>query len=491
MGMDNDKKYLEINSAEQIEENIDKEVNNKVAEVKRLTQLPKIIGVAGLILFFAFIFLAANFEGVGILNPGKKDGTANQPRSSEQMATQLVFNMPDGHIVADKSQPKPTQSQEKDQETPKQADGDTKPDTPILPKLTDKGTPVPVAPTGYYREGPPLPNALSEDEINVLRFRRQMFEQGLMGKSSINPQMEQLKQSVAVQAGSNRAGNLPADANETVQRLNTIKQNLAAAAVANNNESEQFLQQLASLRGGGGGSSVNFASAGSNSFAGNAATANAGGDRWLLDAGGKPQPPRSLCEVRAGTIIPAIMVSGINSDLPGQIIGQVTQDIYDTATGRYLVIPQGTKLVGSYNNEISFGQERVLMVWQRLIFPDGRALDLGSMPGADQAGYAGLTDIVETHFWRTMGAAFMMSLVIAGVEISQNDYFSDKNGNSQRAGDALSESLGQTMGNTMSQFIQRYMSIQTTIIIRPGNLLNVMVTKDIPFEKPYQEFNYN
>jgi len=97
---------------------------------------------------------------------------------------------------------------------------------------------------------------------------------------------------------------------------------------------------------------------------------------------------------RAGFIIPAILVTGINSDLPGQLIAQVSRNVYDTPTGTHLVIPQGTRLMGVYSNDINFGQARIMVAWQRLIFPDGKALDLGEMPGSDLAGYSGLSDKV-------------------------------------------------------------------------------------------------
>ena len=110
-----------------------------------------------------------------------------------------------------------------------------------------------------------------------------------------------------------------------------------------------------------------------------------------------PLTPYSL---QAGFVIPAIMLSGINSELPGQVMAQVSRNVYDTPTGRYLLIPQGSRLIGSYNSGIQYGQSRILMAWQRIVFPDGRTLDLGAMPGADQAGYAGFHDQVNNHYFR-------------------------------------------------------------------------------------------
>lgn len=118
------------------------------------------------------------------------------------------------------------------------------------------------------------------------------------------------------------------------------------------------------------------------------------------------QPPGSPYQVMAGTIIPAALVTGINSDLPGQVIASVTEPIYDTATGRYLLIPQGTRLIGRYDSQVSFGQRRVLLVWTRLIMPDTSSIALDRLPGIDAAGYSGLEDGVDWHWDRIlMGAA--------------------------------------------------------------------------------------
>jgi type IV secretory pathway VirB10-like protein len=108
------------------------------------------------------------------------------------------------------------------------------------------------------------------------------------------------------------------------------------------------------------------------------------GDRWRLDS--QPEAPRSPFELRAGFVVPATLISGINSDLPGQIMAQVAQNVYDTPTGKHLLIPQGSRLVGSYSSDVAYGQSRVLVAWQRIVFPDGKAMDIGAMPGADSAG---------------------------------------------------------------------------------------------------------
>lgn len=120
-------------------------------------------------------------------------------------------------------------------------------------------------------------------------------------------------------------------------------------------------------------------------------------------------------EVKTGAVIPGIMVTGINSDLPGNIIAQVSQNVFDTATGNHLLLPQGAKLFGVYDSRVIYGQERVLVAWNRVVFPDGSAITLGAMPGSDQSGYAGYTDKVDNHYLRIFGSAILMSMISGGM----------------------------------------------------------------------------
>ena len=201
-------------------------------------------------------------------------------------------------------------------------------------------------------------------------------------------------------------------------------------------------------------------------------------------------PPANLCVIRTGSVIPATLISGINSDLPGQIVGQVAQDVYDTPTGKYLLIPQGSRLVGEYSSQVQYGQSRVFAVWQRVVFPDGKAIDLGAMPGSSGAGYAGFRDRVNNHYIRIFGSAIMMSAILAGVEMTQNQQDFTQGSNHQRMSDALSESLGQVLGGVMAEMLSKNMSIAPTLEIRPGYRFNVMLVKDLEFKRPYRAFDY-
>ncbi|HAU0967557.1 TPA: TrbI/VirB10 family protein [Legionella pneumophila] len=211
--------------------------------------------------------------------------------------------------------------------------------------------------------------------------------------------------------------------------------------------------------------------------------------RWHLNS--KLENPNSRYELRAGGVIPGVMVSGISSELPGQIIGQVSQNVYDTATGRFLLIPQGTKLIGIYSSDVGFGQNSVLVAWQRLVFPDGKALDIGSMPGADSAGYGGFRDQVDHHYARIYGSALLMSGIVAGITYSQSANQSNQIGyNQPTAGNVLSQALGQQLGEVTSQLVSKNLNVSPTIHVRPGYRFNVIVVKDLTFKQPYRQFAY-
>src|SRR5690606_12184961 len=127
-------------------------------------------------------------------------------------------------------------------------------------------------------------------------------------------------------------------------------------------------------------------------------------------------------EVKAGSLVPAVLITQANSDLPGQLIAQVRENVFDTATGAHLLIPQGTRAIGVYDSLVAFGQERVLVAWQRLIFPDGSSLNLESMPGTDLAGAAGFHDRVRRDYVRIFGGAILLSAISAGLQISQGTF---------------------------------------------------------------------
>ncbi|MEH2503406.1 ParB-like chromosome segregation protein Spo0J [Bradyrhizobium sp. AZCC 1578] len=184
----------------------------------------------------------------------------------------------------------------------------------------------------------------------------------------------------------------------------------------------------------------------------------------------------------AGGTIPAALITGIRSDLPGQITAQVTESVYDTRTGRSLLVPQGARLIGIYDSQVAFGQSRVLLVWTRLIMPNGRSIVLGRQPGADTAGNAGLQDEVDHQWDKLFKAALLSTLLGVGAEL----------GTGADAGDATSAMIqalrrgaGDSLNQTGQQIVRRNLNIQPTLTIRPGFPVRVIVNRDLVLE-PYR-----
>jgi type IV secretion system protein TrbI len=182
--------------------------------------------------------------------------------------------------------------------------------------------------------------------------------------------------------------------------------------------------------------------------------------------------PASKYIVQAGSVIPAALLTGIRSDLPGQVTGQVTENIYDSPSGRYLLIPQGSKLIGAYDSQVSFGQSRVLLVWTRLIFPNGRSIVLERQSGADPEGYAGLEDQVDYHWSRLFMAAALSTLLGVGSELGASNTDSD-------IVRALRRGSSDSLNQTGQQIVRRNLNVQPTLTIRPGFPVRVIVNRDL------------
>ncbi|RVD30308.1 TrbI/VirB10 family protein, partial [Mesorhizobium sp. M4A.F.Ca.ET.020.02.1.1] len=188
-------------------------------------------------------------------------------------------------------------------------------------------------------------------------------------------------------------------------------------------------------------------------------------------------PPASPYVLQAGAVIPAALVTGIRSDLPGQITAQVTQNVYDSPTGRSLLIPQGTRVIGQYDSGVGFGQKRVLLVWNRLIFPDGRSIVLERQPGADGQGYAGLEDGVDYHWGELFKAAALSTILSVGAEAGSSGQESD-------IVRALRSGASDSVSQVGQQIVQRQLQIAPTLDIRPGFPVRVLVTRDLVLQ-PY------
>ncbi|UHD45747.1 TrbI/VirB10 family protein [Aureimonas altamirensis] len=206
-----------------------------------------------------------------------------------------------------------------------------------------------------------------------------------------------------------------------------------------------------------------------------AAFLNAGVDRRTVSPD-RVMAPASPFVLQAGAVISAALITGIRSDLPGQITAQVTEHIYDSPTGRVLLVPQGTRIIGQYDNNVQFGQRRVLLVWNRLIFPNGRSIVLERLPGADTQGYAGLEDGVDYHWWDLARAAGLSTLLAVGAELAVDD--------EDRLVRAIRDGAQDTINDAGQQIIRRQLQVAPTLTIRPGFPVRVIVTRDLVLE-PY------
>jgi len=182
--------------------------------------------------------------------------------------------------------------------------------------------------------------------------------------------------------------------------------------------------------------------------------------------------PASPYQVMAGSVIAASLLTGLNSDLPGMVVAQVTEPVFDTVTGRTMLIPQGSRLIGSYDSVVAFGQRRALLVWQRIILPDGSSIQIDNLPATDAAGYAGLADKVDLHTWQLLKGVVLSTLLGVGTELSIGSDESD-------LVSALRQSTQQSANQAGQQIVSRNLNIQPTITVRPGWPLRIIIHKDL------------
>ncbi|MDD5113828.1 MAG: TrbI/VirB10 family protein [Methylobacter sp.] len=381
-----------------------------------------------------------------------------------------------------------------------QKDGIIKAKPPKVPELTN----VLIArPENLDR--PPTPPSSSvephsnNDELERIRMAKmQLFEDAVKAKTGIEvtaPRSPGSTPGGATHNTDDGSAPVPSTHAEVLEKLAAVRQQIDAQT--RDDPTAAYQARLRQLQASGlyGGSTAPelIKTAETNKRNDIEQFSDSGqGDRWKLDS--KPEAPRTPYELRAGFVVPATLISGINSELPGQIMAQIAQNVYDTATGKYLLLPQGSRLVGTYSSDVSYGQSRVLVAWQRIVFPDGKAMDIGAMPGADSAGYAGFNDLTNNHYVRLFGSALLMSAVIAAASYSQmqNNNRNQTQGlyGSPNASNILSMALGQQLGQVTAQMISKNINIAPTLEIRPGYRFNVIVIKDLTFSKPYQAFDY-
>jgi type IV secretion system protein VirB10 len=186
-------------------------------------------------------------------------------------------------------------------------------------------------------------------------------------------------------------------------------------------------------------------------------------------------PPPARWMLSAGTIIPASLITGLNSDLPGMVLAQVTENVRDSATGRFILVPQGARLIGKYDSVVAFGQRRALLIWSRIIFPDGSSVELNHMPATDASGYSGVADGLDSHSWQLLKGIGMSTLLGVGTQLSFGGSGSD-------LVRALRESAQENAAHAGDQITSRNLDIQPTITVRPGWPVRALLNKDLVLE---------
>nr|WP_029907436.1 TrbI/VirB10 family protein [Caulobacter sp. UNC358MFTsu5.1] len=334
---------------------------------------------------------------------------------------------------------------------------------PDEPAVSDRHAPADVMaamPRDYSAKappaqlGPPLPGDLGHAVVDQERRRLQVGAGGIAASAASTPAQqaaEAERQRLAAEAHQARASGVlvqtsaPATAPGVVSTAGAAIGSPAASVATAQDDPNRQQQKTAFLERPAQGDVVSAHS---------------------LEA------PRSPYTVMAGCVIAASLITGLDSDLPGLIIAQVTENVFDTVTGRYLLIPQGARLIGSYDSVVAFGQRRALVVWQRLILPDGSSIQLDNLPATDAAGYAGLSDQIDFHTWQLLKGVGLSTLLGVGTELSLGSGESD-------LVRAVRQSTQQSTAQAGQQIVSKQLDVQPTLKVRPGWPLRIVVHKDL------------
>ena len=420
----------------------------RAPKIRRLNRVPIVVAIVLVVAFFGIIIYGLSSRG---LRFGAGDGLTTTPgsRPASRLGDQLTQGVPDGII----GEPAPLVLQP----------------TPVLPA---EKTPLPASPK---KDGPlsaTPQGGLESEEAWRARIKRQQDEQLLS---------EMQRRRVAGLQADNAAYDSP---------ITVSLHGLEPAPV------ESGTPGVAPTPDKGSGVPANaqdlYAAAMQGGLLGqkedpNGQSAKTGFlNQDIRDLGYLPNrvvDPLSPFELKRGSVIPATLVTGINSDLPGRIIAQVSQNVFDSATGHYLLIPQGSKLFGRYDSKVTSGQNRVLVIWTDVVFPNGSTLQIGGMAGADAAGYGGFKDQVDTHFLETFGSAILVALIGTGTTMMLPPEGQGSNSNSPE--NSARESFAQTFSELSKQTVSRNMDVQPTLEIRPGYRFNVLADQDIVFPRAF------
>ena len=342
---------------------------------------------------------------------------------------------------------------------------------------------------GFRDPVPGSANGTRVSSVPPIEYRQGPVSTAANGSLSFAEQLrldEYKREREAMEAATSVKGNLPTGENERpvpqpndpLQAIQTALINARAAQNAGGGV------QSASLRAGGLGSQkqrTEYEHLNDQELKGDFRQQHSKEESEYL--GREREPARGRYEVKAGWLIPAVLEQQLNSDLPGVIRALVRENVFDTVTGKDVLIPAGSTLVGIYNSHVGYGQKALQAVWRRVIFPDGSSLSLGGFEGDDSEGAAGFRDQVDNHWGRIFSGALLTSLFAAGIEISQGQNSSVLTQPSY--GQQIGQAVGQQVGQVGVEVTRRNLNIQPTIIVRPGYRFFVRVEKDLLFKGPY------
>ena len=421
--------------------------------IRRINRLPVVVIIVLALAFLGVIFYGLASRGLYFGKDTGPETSSGNPAST--YADQIKRGVTDGIIG------------EPQQQTIFQP-------TPVETKQVDEKASNPFTPQPGQREVQQRGQDLEAEAVWRARLQREQQEQLLR---------EQQRQRMARLQANNAAYDAPLaiDRGKLDGRAEThdaTADTAARAATVPTNAGCSPDLYTAALRAGLGGQNVDPNAQGSKEDFFNSD---------LKDLGYLPNRvvlQQSPFELKRGSVIPATLTTGINSDLPGRITAQVSQSVYDSATGHRLLIPQGTKLFGRYDSKVSFGQKRVLVVWTDIIFPNGSTLQIGGMSGTDAQGYGGFSDKVNNHYLKTFGSAVLIALIGTGIDIAIPE--SSTLAIQDTASDATRRNFAETFGRVADRTIQRNMDVQPTLEIRPGYKFNVLVDQDLVFPIQYR-----
>jgi type IV secretion system protein TrbI len=345
------------------------------------------------------------------------------------------------------------------------------------------------AANGFRDPLPGAANGTRASSVPPIEYRQGPVSTAANGSLSFAEQLrldEYKREREAMEAATSVKGNLPAGENETsvqqpsdpIQAIQTALINARAA------QSPGSGVQPVSLQAGGLGSQeqrTEYERQNDQEQKGDFGRQHNKEESEYL--GREREAARGRYEVKAGWLIPAVLEQQLNSDLPGLIRALVRENVYDTVTGKYVLIPAGSTLVGIYNSHVGYGQKALQAVWRRVIFPDGSSLSLGGFEGDDSEGAAGFRDQVDNHWGRIFSGALLTSLFAAGIQISQGQNSSVLTQPSY--GQQIGQAVGQQVGQVGVEVTRRNLNIQPTIVVRPGYRFFVRVEKDVLFKAPY------